>query len=145
MLLSPDAGQEGVHDAAAAGVRGGGGPGVPGGGAAGVSAGAAGALHHGGRGGARRQQLRAQHQAAVRGQAAHAVRHHREYTLSYTPSTQSHLSISIFVPQFKSVCREEPRVRCSDHVKQDCSMDCSPVYWCRVCSNQDQEHNNIFY
>ena len=63
----------------------------------------------------------------------------------HTPSTQLHLSISIFVPQFKSVCREEPRARCSDHVKQDCSMDCSPVYWCRVCSNRDQEHNNIFY
>ena len=63
----------------------------------------------------------------------------------YTPSTQLHLSISISVPQFKSVCREEPRARCSDHVTQHCSMDCSPVYWCRVCSDQDQQHNNIFY
>ena len=79
----------------------------------------------------------------MRGQAAHAVRHHREYTAH---TEHSITSFYLYLcPQFKSVCREEPRARCSDHVKQDCSMDCSPVYWCRVCSNQDQEHNNIFY
>ena len=41
-------------------------------------------------------------------------------------------ALTFSLEQFRSVCSKQPSTHCSDRIEQDCSMACSPVFWCKV-------------
>ena len=58
------------------------------------------------------------------------MRDHGEMIIERETCLNTVLTFSL--EQFRSVCSKQPSTHCSDRIEQDCSMACSPVFWCKV-------------